>query len=98
MELFLLYSPFLVLVHLKCYTGMGEGARRRLQNLAANFEQKISNINNNNTTAAAGGTPKRGGSVVQEAGGAAAERRGLLDDNDDDGEDMIEFETRKKRE
>jgi hypothetical protein len=68
---------------------MGEGARRRLQSLAANFEQKLNNINNPK----AGVSPQRGTSL-QEAGGAAAERRGLLDD--DDGEDMIEFETRKK--
>lgn len=79
------------------YAGMGEGARRRLQNLAANFEQKINNINSNNN-AAAGGTPHRSGSVLQEAGGAAAERRGLLDGDGDDDEDMIEFETRKKQE
>jgi hypothetical protein len=36
--------------------------------------------------------PQRGS--LHEASGPAAERRGLLDD--DEGEDMIEFETRKK--
>jgi hypothetical protein len=70
---------------------MGEGARRRLQLFAANFEQKMSNLGNQTTNAVAG-VPQRGS--LQEASGAAAERRGLLDD--DDGEDMIEFETRKK--
>jgi hypothetical protein len=71
---------------------MGEGARRRLQLFAANFEQRMNNLGNPNATTAGGGIPQRGS--LQEASGAAAERRGLLDD--DDGEDMIEFETRKK--
>ena len=73
---------------------MGEGARRRLQLFAANFEQKMNTLGTANSPAGggAGGIPQRGS--LQEASGAAAERRGLLDD--DDGEDMIEFETRKK--
>jgi hypothetical protein len=70
---------------------MGEGARRRLHLFAANFEQKMNTLGNPNSTSP-GGIPQRGS--LQEASGAAAERRGLLDD--DDGEDMIEFETRKK--
>jgi hypothetical protein len=68
---------------------MGEGARRRLQQLAVNFEQKMNNIGGQNAGVPG---PQRGS--LHEASGAAAERRGLLDD--DDGEDMIEFETRKK--
>jgi hypothetical protein len=110
--IYYIYIPWMhahnVPLHQICgFLGMGEGARRRLQFLAANFEQKINNIssnNNNNSTTGGGGNVGGmsgggiGGSVLQEAGGAAAERRGLLDDDDDDGEDMIEFETRKKRE
>ncbi len=69
-------------------SGMGDGARRRLQVFANNFENKMKGINNPNNAAA--------GSGLQEARGAAAERRGLLDD-DDYGDDMIEFETRKSR-
>ncbi|KAL3911426.1 MAG: hypothetical protein SGARI_001655 [Bacillariaceae sp.] len=73
---------------------MGEGARRKLQQFAVNFEQKMSVMGGQNAAAAGGGGgPQRGS--LHEASGAAAERRGLLDD-DDDGEDMIEFETRKK--
>ena len=67
---------------------MGEGARRRLQLFATNFEQKLNNLNNPNAQR------KRGS--LQEASGAAAERRGLLDDADV--EDTIEFETRRKDE
>ena len=70
---------------------MGEGARRRLQQFAVNFEQKMNAMGGQNGSAGGGG-PQRGS--LHEASGAAAERRGLLDD--DDGEDMIEFETRKK--
>jgi hypothetical protein len=70
---------------------MGEGARRRLQQFAINFEQRMNTMGGQHSTG--GGTgPQRGS--LHEASGAAAERRGLLDD--DDGEDMIEFETRKK--
>lgn len=68
---------------------MGEGARRRLQQFAVNFEQKMNTIGGQGAGVSG---PQRGS--LQEASGAAAERRGLLDDND--GEDMIEFETRKK--
>ena len=67
---------------------MSEGARRRLQLFATNFEQKLNNLNNPNAQR------KRGS--LQEASGAAAERRGLLDDADV--EDTIEFETRRKDE
>lgn len=67
--------------------GMSDGARRRLQLFANNFENKMKG----NPNAA---TPGRG---LQQATGAAAERRGLLDDDDDYGDDMIEFETRKSR-
>ena len=69
---------------------MGDGARRRLQLFATNFENKMKGVNNHNHLTAAGG------SGLQEARGAAAERRGLLDD-DDYGDDMIEFETRKSK-
>lgn len=71
---------------------MGEGARRRLQQLAVNFEQKMNNIGGQNAGRGGVAGPQRGS--LHEASGAAAERRGLLDD--DDGDDMIEFETRKK--
>ena len=67
---------------------MGEGARRRLQLFATNFEQKLNNLNNPNA--------QRQRGSLQEASGAAAERRGLLDDADV--EDTIEFETRRKDE
>jgi hypothetical protein len=72
---------------------MGEGARRRLQQIAVNFEQRMNNIGGGQQAGRGGvAGPQRGS--LQEASGAAAERRGLLDD--DEGEDMIEFETRKK--
>lgn len=67
---------------------MGEGARRRLQLFAANFEQRINSLNTPNA--------QRQRSSLQEDTGAVAERRGLLDD--DGGEDTIEFEMRKKSE
>ena len=68
---------------------MGDGARRKLQLFATNFEDRMKGINHNNGAHTGG---------LQEARGAAAERRGLLDNDDDDyGEDMIEFETRKSR-
>jgi len=70
---------------------MSDGARRRLQLFANNFENKMKNINNPNKNGVSAG----GG--LQEAGGAAAERRGLLDGDDDYGDDMIEFETRKSK-
>ena len=69
---------------------MGDGARRRLQLFATNFENKMKGMNNPNNQTAVGGIG------LQEARGAAAERRGLLDD-DDYGDDMIEFETRKSK-
>ena len=72
---------------------MGDGARRRLQLFATNFENKMKGISNSNQVAFAG---SGGSSGLQEARGAAAERRGLLDD-DDYGDDMIEFETRKSK-
>jgi hypothetical protein len=72
---------------------MGEGARRRLQQIAVTFEQKMNNIGGGHNTGRSGvAGPQRGS--LHEASGPAAERRGLLDD--DEGEDMIEFETRKK--
>jgi len=67
---------------------MGDGARRRLQLFATNFEAKMKGTTNPN----GGG----GASGLQEARGAAAERRGLLDDDGYD-DDMIEFETRKSK-
>lgn len=70
---------------------MGDGARRKLQLFANNFENKMKGISNRND-----GTATSGGGL-QEARGAAAERRGLLDDDDDYGDDMIEFETRKSK-
>jgi hypothetical protein len=70
---------------------MGEGARRRLQQFALSFEHRMNTLGGQSSTGTAAGL-QRGS--LQEASGAAAERRGLLDD--DDGEDMIEFETRKK--
>jgi hypothetical protein len=96
----LIMSQFLVVVHhvglfsLFRRLDMGEGARRRLQQLALNFEQKVNNIGGGQNAGRGGGIagPQRG--ALHEASGAAAERRGLLDD--DEGEDMIEFETRKK--
>jgi len=84
-------NPFEGVNVMQKISDMGEGARKRLQLFAANFEQRMNNIGNPNATAGVAG-PQRGS--LHEATGAAAERRGLLDD--DDGEDMIEFETRKK--
>jgi len=69
---------------------MGDGARRRLQLFANNFENKMKGLNNPNNINTTGGG-------IQEARGASAERRGLLDDDDDYGDDMIEFETRKSK-
>jgi hypothetical protein len=66
---------------------MGEGARRRLQLFASNFEQKLNSLNNPNAAQGQRGS-------LQEDTGASAERRGLLDD--DEGEDTIEFEMKKK--
>ncbi|KAG7367597.1 CUE domain containing protein [Nitzschia inconspicua] len=88
-------NPFEGVNLMQKVSDMGEGARRRLQQFAINFEQKMNNIGSGGggagpNTGVSG--PQRGS--LQEASGAAAERRGLLDD--DDGEDMIEFETRKK--
>lgn len=88
-RLLMTHFEFTVSEILDGHKDMGEGARRRLQLLAANFEQKLSNIKQPSN-----GVSPHSGPALQEAGGAAAERRGLLDD--DDGEDMIEFETRKK--
>ena len=68
---------------LSCPAEMGEGARRRLQLFASNFEHRL----NPNAP------KKQQRGSLQEASGAAAERRGLLDD--DDGEDVIEFEMKK---
>ena len=67
---------------------MGDGARRRLQLFAMNFENRMKG-----NQAGTGGSR---GSGLREAQGAAAERRGLLDDDEDYG-DMIEFETRKSK-
>jgi hypothetical protein len=65
------------------YIGLGDGARRRLQLMAHNFEQKL------NTRKNAGG-----GSVLPENTSSVAERRGLLDGDDD--MEQIEFEMHKK--
>jgi hypothetical protein len=70
---------------------MGDGARRRLQLFANNFENKMKGMNNANKVSSADAAG------LQEARGAAAERRGLLDDDDYYGDDMIEFETRKSK-
>jgi len=83
-----LQNPFEGVNVMQKLSSMGDGARRRLQLFANNFENKMKGVNNPDNAAAGNG--------VQEARGAAAERRGLLDD-DDYGEDMIEFETRKSR-
>ena len=69
-------------------TELGEGARRRLQMFAVNFENRL-NGRNNEVAAAA---PRAG--ILQADAGAVAERRGLLDD---DGEEEIEFEMREKK-
>lgn len=84
-----LQNPFEGVNVMQKISSMGDGARRRLQLFANNFENKMKGVNNpNNGTAS--------GSGLQEARGAAAERRGLLDE-DDYGDDMIEFETRKSK-
>ena len=70
------------------HTELGEGARRRLQMFAVNFENRL-NGRNNEVAAAA---PRAG--ILQADAGAVAERRGLLDD---DGEEEIEFEMREKK-
>jgi len=84
-----LQNPFEGVNVMQKLSNMGDGARRRLQLFANNFENKMKGINNPNNSAPANG--------LQEARGAAAERRGLLDDDDYYGDDMIEFETRKSR-
>ena len=76
-------------------TELGDGARRRLQMFAANFEQRLNGSVNHRPAAASTAAVAGGGSVLQEDVGAMAERRGLLDNDDD--EDMIEFETRKNQ-
>lgn len=82
-----LQNPFEGVNVMQKISSMSDGARRRLQLFANNFENKMK------------GTPSTAtpGSGLQQATGAAAERRGLLDDDDDYGDDMIEFETRKSR-
>lgn len=67
---------------------LGEGARRRLQMFAVNFENRVNGRPNQSP-----GTAIRPG-VLHEDSGAVAERRGLLDD---DGEEEIEFEMREKK-
>lgn len=86
-----LQNPFEGVNVMQKISSMSDGARRRLQLFANNFENKIKTINNPNNNGASGD------SGLQEARGAAAERRGLLDCDDDYGEDMIEFETRKSK-
>lgn len=66
---------------------LGEGARRRLQMFAINFENRLNGKNPPNAA-----NPQRTG--LQENVGAAAERRGLLDDDE---EEEIEFEMREKK-
>ncbi|VEU37450.1 unnamed protein product [Pseudo-nitzschia multistriata] len=84
-----LQNPFEGVNVMQKLSTMGDGARRKLQLFATNFEDRMKGINHNNGAHTGG---------LQEARGAAAERRGLLDNDDDDyGEDMIEFETRKSR-
>jgi hypothetical protein len=83
-----LQNPFEGVNVMQKISSMGDGARRRLQLFAANFEAKMKGTNNPNGGGAASG--------LQEARGAAAERRGLLDDDGYD-DDMIEFETRKSK-
>ncbi len=81
-----LFFYLLLLVHLYIlFSELGEGARRRLQMFAINFENRL-----NGRPAPTPGTP----GVLQEDSGAVAERRGLLDD---DGEEEIEFEMREKK-
>lgn len=82
-----LQNPFDGVNVMQKISNMGDGARRRLQLFATNFENKMKGVNN----------PNPGAGGLQEARGAAAERRGLLDDDDDYGDDMIEFETRKSK-
>ena len=68
---------------------MGEGARRRLQLMAHNFETKL------NTRKNGGMGPGRSG--LTENASSVAERRGLLDNDDyDDGMEQIEFEMQRK--
>lgn len=87
-----LQNPFEGVNVMQKISSMGDGARRRLQLFANNFENKMKGTNNPNNVATAGG-----GTGLQEASGAAAERRGLLNEDDDYGDDMIEFETRKSK-
>lgn len=86
-----LQNPFEGAKVMQKISSMGDGARRKLQLFANNFENKMKGINNPNNVSSAGTTG------LQEARGAAAERRGLLDDDDYYGDDMIEFETRKSK-
>jgi len=88
-----LQNPFEGVNVMQKMSSMGDGARRRLQLFATNFENKMKGMNNSNHVISAGGGGVGG---LQEARGAAAERRGLLND-DDYGDDMIEFETRKSK-
>lgn len=95
-----LQNPFEGVNVMQKISSMGDGARRRLQLFANNFENKMKgghdpNNNNNNNNVTPAGVGGRTG--LQAASGAAAERRGLLDDDDDYGDDMIEFETRKSK-
>eukprot|EP00934_Nitzschia_sp_Nitz4_P009480 Nitzschia sp. Nitz4//scaffold78_size91513//40920//41792//NITZ4_004926-RA/size91513-snap-gene-0.139-mRNA-1//-1//CDS//3329558121//9470//frame0 len=66
---------------------LGEGARRRLQTFAINFENRL------NGKPTVPNPPMNSG--MPENTGAAAERRGLLDEDDD--EEEIEFEMREKK-
>ena len=69
---------------------LGEGARKRLQMFAVNFETRLNNAGLG--SGVAGGGVGAGG--LRENSGAVAERRGLLDD---DGEEEIEFEMHEKK-
>ena len=91
----ILAHPLYIKICNWCWVGfgnieLGEGARRRLQMFAVNFENRL---NGKNAPPVGPGALRPG--VLQEDAGAVAERRGLLDD--DEGEEEIEFEMREKK-
>ena len=82
-------NPFEGVNVMEKLSGLGDGARRRLQLMAHNFESKL------NARKAGGGSSTTSGLVENTS--SAAERRGLLDDDDyDDGMEQIEFEMQRK--